>query len=63
MEAAEEVARQIRLRDLGGIIIIDFIDMHSSENRKILYEKLKELMKMIELNTLFCHQQNLVWYK
>ncbi|MGB3902276.1 MAG: Rne/Rng family ribonuclease [Bacteroidales bacterium] len=45
MEAAEEVARQIRLRDLGGIIIIDFIDMHSSENRKILYDKLKELMK------------------
>ena len=45
MEAAEEIARQIRLRDLGGIIIIDFIDMHSSENRRILYDRLKELMK------------------
>lgn len=45
LEAAEEIARQIRLRDLGGIIIIDFIDMHTSENRKMLFEKLKEFMK------------------
>ena len=36
LEAATEIARQLRLRDIGGIIIIDFIDMRSSENQKIL---------------------------
>ncbi len=45
LEAAEEIARQLRLRDMGGIIVIDFIDLYNSENRKILYERLKELMK------------------
>ena len=34
LEAAEEVARQLRLRDLGGIIVIDFIDMYNAENRR-----------------------------
>jgi ribonuclease G len=45
LEAAEEIARQLRLRDMGGIIVIDFIDMYNQENRKILYERLKEFMK------------------
>lgn len=45
LEAAAEVARQLRLRDMGGIIVIDFIDMHQGPNRRQLYEKLKELMK------------------
>ncbi|RME19925.1 MAG: Rne/Rng family ribonuclease [Bacteroidetes bacterium] len=45
LEAAEEIARQLRLRDMGGIIVIDFIDMYNQENKKILYERLKELMK------------------
>ena len=45
LEAAVEVARQLRLRDMGGIIVIDFIDMHNQENRKLLYDKLKEEMK------------------
>jgi ribonuclease G len=45
MEAAKEVARQLRLRDMGGIIVVDFIDLNSQENRKILYDKLKEEMK------------------
>ena len=45
LEAAEEVARVLRLRDMGGIICIDFIDMHSKENNKLLFEKLKEFMK------------------
>ena len=45
LEAAVEVARQLRLRDMGGIIVVDFIDMHSAENRKLLYDKLKEEMK------------------
>lgn len=45
LEAAEEIARVLRLRDMGGIICVDFIDMHSKENNKLLHEKLKEFMK------------------
>ncbi|MEW6470060.1 MAG: Rne/Rng family ribonuclease [Bacteroidota bacterium] len=45
LEAAAEVARQLRLRDMGGIIVVDFIDMHNPENRKQLYEKLRDEMK------------------
>lgn len=41
MEAAEEVARQLKLRDIGGIIIIDFIDMESHEHRKNVYRTLE----------------------
>ena len=44
MEAAREIARQLRLRDMGGIIVIDFIDMQTNDNKQILYEKMKELM-------------------
>lgn len=44
LSAAEEIARQLRLRDMGGIIVVDFIDMHRNENRKNLFEKLKEEM-------------------
>lgn len=43
--AAKEIARQLRLRDMGGIIVVDFIDMVKSEHRKALYEKLCEFMK------------------
>ena len=43
--AAEEVARQLRLRDMGGIVVIDFIDMNSAENRKAVYEKMRDEMK------------------
>lgn len=39
LEAAREVARQIRLRDIGGLIIVDFIDMYSRENRRKLYDE------------------------
>jgi ribonuclease G len=45
LEAAEEIARVLQLRDMGGIVAIDFIDMHDRENNKILFEKLKEFMK------------------
>jgi ribonuclease G len=45
LEAAEEIARVLQLRDMGGIVAIDFIDMHDKENNKILFEKLKEFMK------------------
>ena len=45
LQAAAEVARQLRLRDMGGIIVVDFIDMHLAENRKKLTETLREHMK------------------
>ncbi len=45
MEAAEEIARQLRLRDIGGLIIIDFIDMRVAEHRKMLFQQMKESMK------------------
>lgn len=41
LEAAKELARQFRLRDLGGIIIIDFIDLKKAENRSLLYNRMK----------------------
>lgn len=44
LEAAQEIVRQMRLRDLGGIIIVDFIDMKLPENRKALYEAMEDLM-------------------
>jgi ribonuclease G len=44
LEAAEEVARQLRLRDLGGIIVVDFIDMKFPENKRKLVEKMEEFM-------------------
>ena len=45
VEAAEEIARVLQLRDMGGIVCIDFIDMHDRENNKILFDKIKEFMK------------------
>ncbi len=45
MRAADEIARQLRLRDMGGIIVIDFIDMNKPEHRQKLYEHMKELMQ------------------
>lgn len=44
MEAAAEIARQLRLRDMGGIIVVDFIDMHDSKNRRTLFQKLRDEM-------------------
>ena len=45
LQAAKEIARQLRLRDMGGIIVIDFIDMKRVENKKKVYHKMKEEMK------------------
>lgn len=45
IEAAKEIARQLRLRDMGGIIVIDFIDMHDKLNRRTLYQKMSDEMK------------------
>jgi ribonuclease G len=45
LEAAEEIARQLRLRNIGGLVICDFIDMRSRKNQRRVLEKLKECMK------------------
>lgn len=45
MEAAEEIARQLRLRNVGGLIICDFIDMRSRKNQRRVLDRLKEAMK------------------
>jgi len=45
LEAAEEISRQIKIRDLSGLIVIDFIDMINFHNRKIVERKLKEKLK------------------
>ncbi|MBR2325906.1 MAG: Rne/Rng family ribonuclease [Alistipes sp.] len=44
LAAATEIARQIRLRDWGGIVIVDFIDLHKSQNKQLLYEEMTRLM-------------------
>ncbi len=45
LDAAREIARQLRLRDMGGIIVIDFIDMRRTENKRQLFDKMKDEMK------------------
>ena len=45
IEATEEIARQLRLRDMGGIIVLDFIDMRDSENRKKVNDYMRQLLK------------------
>ena len=44
LRAADEIARQLRLRDMGGIIVVDFIDMAKPEHRQELYEHMREVM-------------------
>jgi len=45
LEASHEIARQLRLRDMGGIIVVDFIDMQNSNHRKALFDSLRDSMK------------------
>lgn len=45
LEAVDEVARQLRLRDLGGLIVIDFIDMESPKNQRMIEDKLHEALR------------------
>jgi ribonuclease G len=51
LEATQEVVRQLRLRNVGGIIIIDFIDMEKEANRKKVYDALKEALKRDKART------------
>ena len=46
LEACDEIARQLRLRDIGGLIVIDFIDMMASKNQRRIESRLKEVMKI-----------------
>ena len=45
IESAKEIARQLRLRDMGGIVIVDFVDMNKAENRKKLFDVMTEEMR------------------
>jgi ribonuclease G len=51
LEATQELVRQLRLRNVGGLIIIDFIDMEKEANRKKVYEALKEALKKDKART------------
>ena len=51
LEAAQEIVRQLRLRNIGGIIILDFIDMEKAGNRKKVYDALKEAIKKDKART------------
>src|SRR6202042_1203677 len=46
LEAADEIARQLRIRDIGGLIVIDFIDMESAKNQRDVEDRLRDAMKM-----------------
>src|SRR3984885_9510990 len=46
LEAAEEIARQLRIRDIGGLIVIDFIDMESAKSQRDVEDRLRDAMKM-----------------
>jgi len=54
LEAAREVARQIRLRDIGGLIIIDFIDMMHFDNRRRVYDEFKEAFRLDRAKRSIC---------
>src|SRR6202008_1301006 len=45
IEAAKEIARQLRLRDMGGIIVVDFIDMRNPDNKKLIYKIMRDEME------------------
>ncbi|MDF3054930.1 MAG: rne [Gammaproteobacteria bacterium] len=51
MEAAEEIARQLRLRDIGGLVVIDFIDMSSTRNRRDVENHLRNSLKLDKART------------
>ncbi len=51
LEAAREIAKQLRLRDIGGIIVVDFIDQRNDKNRKKIYDELKKEFKKDQAKT------------
>jgi len=59
LDAAKEIAKQLRLRDIGGIILIDFIDMHLVENRQMVLEALRVALKRDRTKTTVLGMTNL----
>ena len=57
LEAAEEISRQIRIRDLAGLIVIDFIDMLDRNHNIKVERKMREFAKMIELESKLKNKQ------
>ncbi len=55
LEAAEEITRQLRLRDLGGLIVIDFIDMFQKKNKSLLEKQMKQSCKLDKARINFSH--------
>jgi ribonuclease E len=58
LEAADEIARQLRLRDIGGLIVIDFIDMAIKKHRHKIERRMKEAVKLDKAHTEFAHISN-----
>ncbi len=52
LEAAEEIGRQLRLRNLSGIILVDFIDMEEEEHKKLLLDRLEKVVGKDPIKTL-----------
>ncbi len=61
LDAIPEIVRQIRLRDLGGIIVIDFIDMDERKNRAKVLQALEDAMRAVRTHRRFCHSTTSVW--
>nr|XP_043631874.1 ribonuclease E/G-like protein, chloroplastic [Erigeron canadensis]XP_043631875.1 ribonuclease E/G-like protein, chloroplastic [Erigeron canadensis] len=59
LAAAKQIAREIRLRDIGGIIVVDFIDMHDDSNKRLVYEEVKKAVSrdrsMVKVSELSRH--------
>ena len=54
LEASREIVRQLRLRDIGGLIVVDFIDLEDEKNRKKIYDELKKEFKKDRAKLLCC---------
>ena len=62
-EAMKEIVRQIRLRDLGGIIVVDFIDMDERKNRQKVMQTLEEAMRADRARTRFSSSTISAWWR
>lgn len=51
LEAVDEIARQLRLRDIGGLVVVDFIDMESGKNRRLVEQRMADAMSSDKANT------------
>ena len=63
IEISIEIVNQLRIRDIGGLIVIDFIDLADTKNRKKVYTELKNIYGKIMLNLQFLNFQILVYFK